>query len=106
MYHLHRLFLHLVARVTSEFSKVMTVNIAYLIISNTLSSIRLTQLMSLLCNTTQANSFPLRDACIACFTQAAEFEPGPRQLLALSQCATIYLTASGYQLCAQNLAVS
>lgn len=67
--------------------------------------LKLVQLLTMLCNSTQP-TLPARDACSGCFVPAASFEPGPRQLLALSQCATLYLTASGYQLCAANLAVS
>lgn len=69
-------------------------------------NIKLIQILNLLCNTTQTVSIQQRDACSGCFLRATSFEPGPRQLLALSQCATLYLNGTGYQLCAQNLAVS
>lgn len=69
-------------------------------------NIKLTQIMNLLCNTTQSAAIQQRDACSGCFLRAATLPPGPRQLLALSQCASLYLTGTGYQLCATNLAVS
>lgn len=69
-------------------------------------NIKLTQIMNLLCNTTQSAAIQQRDACSGCFLRAATLPPGPRQLLALSQCASLYLTGTGYQLCAVNLAVS
>lgn len=69
-------------------------------------NIKLTQIMNLLCNTTQSAAIQQRDACSGCFLRAATLPPGPRQLLALSQCASLYLAGTGYQLCATNLAVS
>lgn len=61
------------------------------------------QLLNNLCNTTQS-SVQLRDACYGCFFRAGSLPPGPPQLVALSQCATLYLVNTIYQPCAQELA--
>lgn len=67
---------------------------------------KLLSVLNLLCNTTQTISITARDACYGCFFRAGNMPEGPAQIIALSQCATLYLNASAYQVCAVNLAVS
>lgn len=62
--------------------------------------------MNILCNNTQNTSIQQRDACYGCFFRAGNLPPGNVQLVSLSQCATIYLNNTGYQICAMQLQVS
>lgn len=75
------------------------------IILRPIFSSRLLQLLSYVCNKTQA-SIQLRDACYGCFFRAVSLSGGSSELIALSQCSNIYLSNSTFALCAQNLAVS
>ncbi|XP_058445631.1 uncharacterized protein LOC131426849 [Malaya genurostris] len=65
---------------------------------------KLLSLFNLLCNTTQTVSIVTRDACYGCFFRAGVLPSGQTQLLAISQCATLYLTNSSYASCATGLA--
>ncbi|XP_058812316.1 uncharacterized protein LOC131676930 [Topomyia yanbarensis] len=65
---------------------------------------KLLSLFNLLCNSTQTVSITTRDACYGCFFRAGVLPSGQTQLLAISQCATLYLTNSSYGVCASGLA--
>ncbi|XP_058118218.1 uncharacterized protein LOC131289598 [Anopheles ziemanni] len=65
---------------------------------------RLLSLFNLLCNTTQTTTITTRDACYGCFFRAGALVPGPAQLTAISQCASLYLINTSFSVCATNLA--
>ncbi|XP_039453676.1 uncharacterized protein LOC120432524 [Culex pipiens pallens] len=65
---------------------------------------KLLSLFNLLCNATQTMSITSRDACYGCFFRAGVLPAGQTQLLAISQCATLYLMNGSYALCAAGLA--
>ncbi|XP_055619275.1 uncharacterized protein LOC129764328 [Toxorhynchites rutilus septentrionalis] len=65
---------------------------------------KLLSLFNLLCNTTQTTSVTSRDACYGCFFRAGALPAGQTQLMAISQCATMYLMNTSYALCAASLA--
>lgn len=64
---------------------------------------KLLSLLNLLCNVTQNISVVARDACYGCFFRSALLTTGPTLLVQLSQCATIYLNNTVYNVCAQQL---
>lgn len=67
------------------------------------SSNKLLSILNILCNNTQNVSLTSRDACYGCFFRAGGLPAGNAQLVALSQCATVYLNQTAYQFCAQQL---
>lgn len=67
-------------------------------------SIRLLQILSFVCNNTQPG-LQFRDACYGCFLRSASLPAGPPQLIGISQCSSVYLFNSTYQICGQGLAV-
>ncbi|XP_053682018.1 uncharacterized protein LOC128732723 [Sabethes cyaneus] len=68
------------------------------------SNQKLLSLFNLLCNSTQTTSITARDACYGCFFRAGILPSGQTQLLAISQCATLYLTNTSYATCSSGLA--
>ncbi|XP_055525156.1 uncharacterized protein LOC129718411 [Wyeomyia smithii] len=68
------------------------------------SNQKLLSLFNLLCNQTQTTSITARDACYGCFSRAGILPSGQSQLLAVSQCATLYLTNTSYATCSSGLA--
>lgn len=67
-------------------------------------SIRLLQILSFVCNNTQPG-IQFRDACYGCFLRSVSLPAGPPQLIGISQCSSVYLFNSTYQICGQGLAV-
>lgn len=47
----------------------------------------------------------LRQGCTSCFLKAAALPASAAQLRALGYCASVFLNNTGYQVCAQQLAV-
>ncbi|XP_015589241.1 uncharacterized protein LOC107264933 isoform X2 [Cephus cinctus] len=65
----------------------------------TYSNLRTVQLLNQLCNDSQDESSVERDACYGCFFRASNQASGYPMLLAMSNCADIYLNNTDYGHC-------
>lgn len=69
-------------------------------------SVRIPELLNQLCNQSQGSNTTRRDACYGCFFRASSQSLGYSLLMAISNCADIYLNNTDYGHCQQYLRVS
>lgn len=69
-------------------------------------SVRIPELLNQLCNQSQGSNTTRRDACYGCFFRATSQTLGYSLLMAISNCADIYLNNTDYGHCQQYLRVS
>lgn len=67
---------------------------------------RIPELLNQLCNQSQGSNTTRRDACYGCFFRATSQTVGYPLLMAISNCADIYLNNTDYGHCQQYLRVS
>ncbi|CAK9797979.1 hypothetical protein ANTQUA_LOCUS1457 [Anthophora quadrimaculata] len=65
--------------------------------------VRIPELLNQLCNESQGSNTVLRDACYGCFFRATSQTLGYPLLMAMSNCADIYLNGTDYAHCQQYL---
>lgn len=68
--------------------------------------VRIPELLNQLCNESQGSDTVRRDACYGCFFRASSQTVGYPLLVAMSNCAYIYLNNTDYGHCQQYLRVS
>lgn len=68
--------------------------------------VRIPELLNQLCNESQGSDTVRRDACYGCFFRASSQTVGYPLLVAMSNCAYIYLNNTDYGHCQQYLSVS
>ncbi|KOC63458.1 hypothetical protein WH47_01948 [Habropoda laboriosa] len=66
--------------------------------------VKIPELLNQLCNESQGSNIVLRDACYGCFFRATSLPLGYPLLMAMSNCADLYLNGTDYGHCQQYLA--